>query len=99
MWLGSDSTAYTSPWLHVVSSTDTVDGGTHLKKAGMPVLSMVEATAAAVIVVELSIGAAGLRIESRISMQSGSSEAVRARAGVAEMGSLVLCARRRSRVS
>jgi hypothetical protein len=70
-----------------------------LKKAGELVSSMVKATAAAVVVVELLIGAAGLRIESRISVLGGSSEAVGAQAGVAEVGSSVLCARRRSRVS
>ena len=43
MWLGSDSTAYTSPWLHIVSRTDAVNGGTQLKKAGVPVSSTVEA--------------------------------------------------------
>ena len=47
-----------------------------MKKAGLPVSSTVEATAAAVVIVESSIGAAGLRIESRISMPGGSSEAV-----------------------
>ena len=47
-----------------------------MKKAGVPVSSMVEATAAAVVAVESSIGAAGLQIESRISMSGGSSEEV-----------------------
>ena len=70
-----------------------------MKKAGVPVSSMVEVTAAAVVMVELSSGAAGVRMLWRNSMLDVSSEAVGARAGVADVGSSVLCARRRSLVS